>query len=103
MLYNVAKKNGFVYNALAYQNKKRKTEQQLNFIDVVEPTTLIDEAEKTDMFNFFKRCVLPREKNSVKRMMTETKSYRREIILQNFGKYKEMWNFYFFEPDLVRF
>lgn len=58
--------------------------------------------EKKDVQNFFKRCVVTKERKEVEQKLRETKEYRRELIENSLEDYKKMWDFYFIAPDLVR-
>lgn len=101
MLYNVAKRSGFLFNALAYQNKKRKAEQPLSIMGMNDDSIQTSDGEAKEIINFFKRCVVTREMNRVKEKLIETKQFRRETILNNFETYMDMWDFYFVAPELV--
>lgn len=99
MLYDPTKKSGFVYNALRYATRKRKANGRIDLN--VSEAALMTDAEKKEVQDFFKRCVLPKQRKDVEARMTDTKAYRREMIIDDFDDYKKMWDFYFAVPDLV--
>lgn len=98
MLYNPTHKSGFVYNGLMYRKKKQKN-PSLD-VNVIETDQLTEE-KKEEIRNFFKRCVLPKQRNDVEAKMVETKDYRRELIIGNFEEFREIWDIYFAVPELV--
>lgn len=97
MLYDAANRTGFVYHALYYQSRKAL---KVIVEAVIENDFMCDE-EKEEINNFFKRCVLPKQRKKVAKRLAETKDYRRELIDSDFDAYKEMWNFYFAVPEIV--
>lgn len=99
LLYDTTKQSGFLFNALKYENqKKRKATKAVEL--AVDGNTFTDE-EKENILKYFKRCVLPKEQKMVMKKMKETKTMRRELILNDFYKYRECWQFYFVSPELV--
>lgn len=101
LLYDPAKKTGFVYNAMIYQNKRNRKADTSTTLNETESIILTD-AEKKDVENFFKRCVLPRQQKEVEAKLFETKKYRREMIINDLAEYKNIWEFYFAVPEFVR-
>lgn len=98
LLYDAARKSGFLYNALNYNKKKRKA---ASAPVILEDEIQMTEEDKEETINFFKRCVLPDDRKSVEKRMIETKSFRRRLIVDDLQKYQECWQFYFVCPDLV--
>lgn len=99
MLYDSARNRGYLYDALIYDSKKkRKASKKLEMLSEDED---FEEEEKESILNFFKRCVLPKERAAVEKKMHETKAFRRNMVLNQFEKYKNCWQFYFVLPDLV--
>lgn len=100
MLYNSAKQQGFLYHALNYnQYQKRKAEKSP--VGLKDGEELWSMEEKEEILAFFKRCVLPQQRNEVEKKMAETKAFRRHVILNDFQEYAKCWQFYFVAPDLV--
>lgn len=99
-MYDAKKKNGALYNTIRYKRKKcHKITAEVSFCEST-PTEMTDE-EKADLKLFFKTCRLPHNKDALKSKLMESKSYRIEMIANEFDDYKEIWNFYFVCPDLV--
>lgn len=99
-MYDSAHRTGFLFNALEYSaKKKRKATKALE--DVVDDEEAIADEKKGDVLKLFKRGVLQRERKEVEKKMKETKSFRRNMILNDFQKYQECWQFYFIAADLV--
>lgn len=96
-MYDVARGRGYLLNALNYDERKRKANDPVTDVE----KTWSDEDTK-EMLSFFKHCVLPKEKESVKKMMSKTTQIRRSIILSEFETYRESYQFYFVCPELVR-
>lgn len=69
--------------------------------DLLDDDKAFTDEEKDDMMKFFKRCVLPKDRKAVETKMKETKIVRRQVILDDFQKYQECWQFYFVSPELV--
>lgn len=100
MLHDSGRKSGYLYIALGYDSKKkRKAAKKLETLSDDEDP--FDDEEKESILHFFKRCVLPKERNAVEKKMRETKAFRRDVIVNDFEKYKACWQFYFVLPDLV--
>lgn len=99
-MYDSARKSGYLFNALAYDSKKkRKSTKTLEHL--IDDGEHFEDEEKENILNFFKRCVMPQDRKDVEKKMKQTKAFRREVIVNNFPKYKECWQFYFVSPDLV--
>lgn len=99
VLFDVAKKSGYLYNALRYRKKKRRMEQPLLHDASIATLT---EDEQNEIFNFFKRCI-PNDLQTIKERMLTSTFFRRDLVLTDFDKYMEMWDFYFVSPELVRY
>lgn len=96
-------RTGFLYHAIYNENKKkRKAARELQDLNNDDERTLTEE-EKEEAVKYFKRCVLPGDRKDVEKKMHETKSFRRDLILNDFEKYKECWKIFFVEPELVNF
>lgn len=100
MLYDCARKTGYLYHSLNYESKKkRKSARALEQLSDDEDS--FQDEDKETILNFFKRCVLPKDRKEVENKMKETKAFRRHMILNDFEKYQDSWQFYFVLPELV--
>lgn len=93
-------KSGSLYNAVLYRRRRqRRTEQQ----SILEVSLIeVSEAQKQNVLNFLKTCVLPANIDSLKTTLSQYKDLRMSMIRNSFDEYKEVWLFYFTCPDLVR-
>lgn len=98
MLYDTAHKTGFLYNALNNESKKKR--KAINAIDLSNGEENFSEEAKEEISKFFKRCV-PNDRKEVEKKLAETKTFRRNLILDDFKRYQTFWKFYFHMPDLV--
>lgn len=97
----MAQKRGFLYDAL--KNMKRQKRKAANSLEEEHTDEeKLTTKEEDEAMKFFKRCVLPLDRKNVEEKMKQTKSFRRRLILNEHQKYKEIWDFYFVDPDLVR-
>ena len=98
-MYDRTNKAGFLYNALNYKSKvKRKAAKPL--VVISEADTYTDE-DKEEVLKYLKRCVPSKQRKEVENKMKESNELRRDIILNEFWRYRGCWNFYFVLPELV--
>lgn len=101
-MYNPRHRTGFLYHALQNESKKKRKATQESQ-GVRDDERNFTEEEKEAALKYFKRCVLPGDREETEKKMHETKSFRRELILNDLNEYKKCWNFLFVEPELVIF
>lgn len=70
-----------------------ETESEINAPSVSEV--------QNELKQFFKNCVLPRDKEKLKEKLKESVSYRRELVHCIDTNFEESFSFYFVSPDLV--
>lgn len=96
MLYDYDNRSGFLFNKF----KNNPANPRLpRAVEVLELT----EEQKEDYRQFFKNCVVAKEKELIKQKLRESVDYRKSMMADYSDDFNSIFDFYFVSPDLIKF
>lgn len=105
MLYG--QRSGYLYDKLRYKKKADKNHNTDDVIDdypvAAHSESSLDEQMKNELMQYFKNCVVDRNKEELKEKLKSCVEFRREILNEPQQPIYKIFGFYFVDPELVKY